>query len=120
MRPISIKVRPIPKPGLDTRGVLVATGRISVRSIADAIGCCSGSDRLRDGKMSPTSGRDDRSQVATETRDSVIGRRVIFSRGSGRSRNDDFGKNKSIGNVRGPIKRVPNDLILEYVDQKNS
>ena len=83
MRPISMKVRPIPNPGLDTRGVLVATGHISVRSIADAIGCSSGSDRLRDGNMRPIPQGNDRSHAATDTKDSTIGRRVVFLRDSG-------------------------------------
>ena len=64
---------------------LVATGRISVRSIADAIGFMPGSDDEKGEDRDRHHQGTDRSHAATETSDSAIGRRVVFSRGSGRS-----------------------------------
>ena len=99
---------------------LVATGRIFVRSIADAIGCNIGSDRLKGWDMRPISLNNDRSQVATETKDSAIGRRVVFSRDPTDRSMEKSARTKMDRNDRGPIKRVPNDLYLGYFDQKNS
>ena len=71
---------------------MVATGRISVRLIADAIGCTIGSDRFKEVKLRPISLNSNRSQVVTETKDSAIGRRVIFSRGQAESIHGEIGK----------------------------
>ena len=77
-----------------------------------------GSDRLREVKLEPKPPESDRSQVATETRDSAIGRRVVFSRDSGDRKMAISGKNEMDRNDRGPIKRVPNDPKMEGYDQK--
>ena len=98
---------------------LVATGHISVRSIADAIGCTIGSDRLKDGDMRPIPQGNDRSQVATETKDSAIGRRVVFSRDQADRSMAISEESKILRYDRGPIKRVPIDLNLEGFNQKS-